>query len=152
MARLLLPTLVFFAFASLISCNSRNLPAIGTKFEPPKQDEATYISYDNGKVARAYVQTISGIDYVVGINHVVTRKVVYLHTEDSDFETSEGFSLATTYLDLMNATGEKLKLDEGWGWYVTLPLGWSACFPLQDDQRQAPDVKEKVTWFCQKDF
>lgn len=102
---------------------------------------------DSAGFLKAYLVVFNRIEYTIGINE--KRKIVYIRTEDIDFLSHEGFSISTTFKQIIK--NRTMKLLPYWAYYVPLRDGWNASFKIPDypdpHERERPDDNATIDWF-----
>lgn len=143
---------ILFLILLFTSCSDAVVPELGQMFILDRHLVPSYIYYKVRKTAPAQHLKVDGVTYLIAVNNPKEQKVVYVGTLDPNFESPEGYSLETTYSELISATGKGAKQELGWGWYQKLPSGWYACFMQQRKAVEEPDPGTKVDWFCKREF
>jgi hypothetical protein len=106
---------IVLALALLTSCGNEELPELGHHFENGLSESTRqYIYVGYKQKVNGIHMTSGGVAYLIGLKH--GKDVVYIGTMDPRFNTPEGYSLESTYQDIINGTGGgQVKLDYGWG-------------------------------------
>ena len=89
---------------------------------------------------RAYRVVFHDVEYTAGIDP--SRRIRFIETNDSRFQTREGLRVGATLGDVLAAGGRSPVYEAGWGRWSLLQSGWCAFFaaPSVTDALGAPRV------------
>lgn len=76
---------------------------------------------------------------------------IYMATSDSLFLTHDKYHVGMTWSEIPKEVRKKLKKEAGWGYYITLPSGWSLGFcEGASCTDTAPTDSSKVKWIFKR--
>lgn len=105
------------------------LPGIGAVLSNlPDSRISTLVN--SGTMAPTYDTKIKGIDYIVAVSRE-KHEVLFVSTESQKFRTPDGFSMASSFREILARFPQGKRHEEGWGTYVLLPSGWGAFWTIQ---------------------
>lgn len=76
---------------------------------------------------------------------------IYMATSDSLFLTQDKYHVGMTWAEIPKALQKKLQKEAGWGYYITLPSGWSLGFCEGTSCTDSkPTDESKVKWIFKR--
>ncbi len=83
------------------------------------------ILVSSGQISKFETIKMNNINFELVLKN---KDTIYLGTSETKFKTKEGYTVGTKFSDLPLTIKHNLKKENGWGYYYTLPSGWSIAF------------------------
>ena len=128
-----------------------SVPAIGDSVRATNARAVpnTIIMTASSQTRHQYNLTISGVDFVLGVND--DGIVRYISTDRVKVKTPEGICVGDSYKSVTQRVGVQAVAEPGWAYHVELPSGWRAAFVQGDSMTEgklAPDAR--VRWLFKR--
>ena len=106
------------------------------------------ILISSGQISKAKTVKINAINFDIVLKETDT---IYLQTTESKFVTKEGISVGKKLSELPFYVTESLTKENGWGYFYTLPSGWSIAFCEEEDcTGKYPNEDSKIKWIFKR--
>jgi len=102
----------------------------------------------SGQMERTFEVKIKNIifDYVLK-----NRDTTYIQTTETKFITKEGYHVGNKFSELPSLIKQSLTKENGWGYFYTLPSGWSIAFCEGEDcTGKFPNEDSKIKWIFKR--
>lgn len=106
------------------------------------------ILVSSGQLSKYETVKINNIDF----NLVVENKdTIYLSTNETKFIVKEGYNVGTKFSELPALIKQNLTKERGWGYFYTLPSGWSIGFcEGKSCTDNYPNENSKIKWLFKR--
>jgi hypothetical protein len=99
------------------------LNVFGQKSKTENSENRILVS--SGQLSKYETIKMNNINFELVLKN---KDTIYLATSETRFKTREGYSVGTKFSDLPLMIKQNLRKENGWGYYYTLPSGWSIAF------------------------
>ena len=145
--------LMMILILSFIQCSQLKKLQLGDPLPDKikRRGSNTYMLSSSSNSSLLYRLKFAGIKYEYGVNE--KGIIDFISTDDPDFKTEEGFSILSTFSEIVKRVGKNPIKERGWAYYIPLESGWNAGFICG---RSSTDCylnnNDKVRFFFKRKF
>jgi hypothetical protein len=106
------------------------------------------ILVSSGQLSKYEKVKINNIDFKLVVEN---KDTIYLSTNEVKFIVKEGYNVGTKFSELPLLIKENLNVENGWGYFYTLPSGWSIGFcEGKSCTDNYPKEDSKIAWIFKR--
>ncbi len=106
------------------------------------------ILISSGQISKAEAVKINAVNFDLVLKN---RDTIYLETSDNKFVTKEGIRVGKKLSELPLNIRQSLTEEYGWGYFYTLPSGWSIGFCEGKSCTESyPKDDSKIKWIFKR--
>ena len=106
------------------------------------------ILVSSGQLSKFETVKINNIDFDLVAEN---KDTIYLATNEPKFIVKEGYNVGTKFSELPAMIKQNLTTESGWGYFYTLPSGWSIGFcEGKSCTDNYPNENSKIKWIFKR--
>lgn len=120
-------------------------PTLGALLPVPDTQPSGFVVGSAQQSWSAYRVVFHDVEYTAGVDP--SRRIRFIETTDSRFQTREGLRVGATLGDVLAAGGRNPVYEAGWGRWSLLQSGWCAFFAAPSATDAALGAPRVLSYF-----